>query len=610
MDRSNLEDALLHMDSLCDGAKQSDGQGFNQEDSTVLRPRADKLKETGELKNRKDTLNRLKKYKDTQLAPAGFDYAKIVKQEKRNSKEKSPKKEPIEIKVDPIIKEKALILLRDLDLVEARREYIAKTHYGNVHAIDALTYICDSTYLGHKNVIHADIIGESQAGKSTVTVKSLDLMPQEDIISFSEMSPKYIYYKSKDTDFSNKIIYIDDARTEHIPILKTLRNDSDGGLSHGTVIDGEAVDMEITGRPAVIASSVKPLRDLEGQAANRSFLITIEKLSKELEKNIHAKIRQNIGKGAMSASSGQDEERLVLQEASKILRDEGIKDVLVPFDAEEPEGSGNRATAQFTRLIIISAFIHQFKRPILHVGDNKYVIAVYKDLQNALDIWHGLGLAHTLKLAPTGLRLLKLLPTEAPSSEAGLNAKDLMTSQKLHDKTEIPERTISAHLEDLYEAGIVSRCKIKAQGSPYAYWTDLELSKMVNAEEPTSGGLVDHLGNIQQKTGLPKYGPKYSFDYLKSSIYSFFKELSNREDRIGIAFGNSTNEDIMFSPLESYLDTWTAEIKNEAQHREDLSKELLPNIREKAEDSDCPATASEASSIGENDSIVGKESLS
>lgn len=588
----SLEEVLLYLKSLCDGAIGNDGHGFNREDSEVLGPRADKLIETGELDDRKDTLKRLKKYKKTQLAPAGFDYDEIVRQEKGKSKSNSPAQSEVKIEVDPIIREKALKLLIEEDLVEARRKYIAQTLYGNEKAIDALTYVLNSAYLGLKYVIHADLIAESQAGKSTVTNKSLDLMPPEDVISFSEMSAKYVYYKSKDTDFTNKIIYIDDARKEHIPILKTMRNDSEGGLSHGTVIDGVAVDMTIKGRPAIIASSVKPLRDLEGQAANRSFLVTIEKLSKDLERKIHAKIRQNIGKGAMRASSGQDEEKLILQEASRILKDEGLKDILVPFDAEAPGDCGNRATAQFERLIVISTFIHQYARPILHLGDKKFVLAVYEDLKNALDIWFGLGIAHALKIAPTGLNLVKLLPIEAPNTEIGLSAKNVMTSQKLHNITGIAQRTITEHLEDLYEAGHASRCKIKAQGAPFAYWTDPELSKMANAEEPASSGIEDHLSRIQQKSGLPKYGPKYSSNCLESSIELFFEELSNRGDKIGIDLRNSANgdnENCELSPLESYLKIWVAEIENEAQHIEDFSKGLLPNINAKALDSDYSA---------------------
>ncbi|MFZ3147305.1 hypothetical protein [Methanothrix sp.] len=217
-----LEEALLHIDSLGYGARQSDGQDFDQDDSDILGPRTKKFKETGVLEGRKDTLKRLKKYKRT-LADEGVDYDGIVRQENGKSKAKSSQNESIEINLNSIIKDRTMILLGVWDLVEAQREYITKTHYGNVHAIDALTYIFDSTYLGHKYVIPADIIGQIPGRQSTVSVNSLDLMPQKDIISFSEMSPNASIMNLRNADFANKIIYIGDARLcRFLHILRSI----------------------------------------------------------------------------------------------------------------------------------------------------------------------------------------------------------------------------------------------------------------------------------------------------------------------------------------------------------------------------------------------------
>jgi hypothetical protein len=290
------------------------------------------------------------------------------------------------------IRENALNLLRQGDLVKARREYIAKTVYGNEHVIDALTYICNSTYLGPKYVIHANIIDESKAGKSTIAAKSLDLMPPEDVISLPEISSMHVCCISKDIDLSNKIICLDNLRDKNVPVLKIYRNNSGIGCSYVTVIDADALFIEIIGRPAVIASSFKPLKDLENQAINRFLPIKIDKLSKVLDKKIHAK-RHNISKRSIWASSGQYENKLILQEASRILRDEGIREFIVPFDVELPEESSNWARAQLSRLIEISAFIHQFERRTIQMGNRKFILAVKEDLEAALDIWHELGLA-------------------------------------------------------------------------------------------------------------------------------------------------------------------------------------------------------------------------
>jgi hypothetical protein len=199
-----LEDALLYLDGLCDGAVESDGHGCNKKDSEVLRPRAEALRETGILDSRKDTLKRIAKYKNTQLKSAGFDYDAIKKSEQEKINQNQTQKGNDEIIVDPEVTEKAWKILADGDLVKARRNYIGKFIFGGEYVINALTYICHSTYLGINAVIHADMIGDPEIGKTTVTDESLETMPPEDVILLSDISPKYIFYKSKKYKFYRK----------------------------------------------------------------------------------------------------------------------------------------------------------------------------------------------------------------------------------------------------------------------------------------------------------------------------------------------------------------------------------------------------------------------
>ena len=145
MYKNTLEEALLYLDALCDGAVQSDGHGFSRDDSLILRPRAETLRETGKLDSRKDTLIRIGKYKNTQLKTAGFDYDEIKKSENKTPKQNQSQKSHVEIIVDPIITEKAWQILSEGDLAKARRNYIGKSIFGGEHAINALTYICGSS---------------------------------------------------------------------------------------------------------------------------------------------------------------------------------------------------------------------------------------------------------------------------------------------------------------------------------------------------------------------------------------------------------------------------------------------------------------------------------
>jgi len=150
--------------------------------------------------------------------------------------------------------------------------------------------------------------------------------------------------------------------------------------------------------------------------------------------------------------------------------------------------------------------------------------------------------------------------------EDSIKSANVMTSHKLHELTTIPERTVTDHLADLYEAGVVSRQKMKAPGSPFVYWTDPEISKLVNTNTSEDVSAKELLGRFQQESGSPKYDPIYSFDSVKGSISSFFEELSEEEEDISVNLGLISNDELNVSPEEHYLKAWGTGLKIEAEH--------------------------------------------
>jgi len=155
------------------------------------------------------------------------------------------------------------------------------------------------------------------------------------------------------------IVEIDDATDEHAGVRKTFTNEGDVIPTNLTVVDGEAKRLSVKYRPVIITTSVQPLQDLEQQGASRVFEISMPaSVDAEQEKYIRKVIREKNRLAAITQEENS-KEREILRRAAQILRDEGIKDVIVPFDVEEPEGTDRRGTGQFIRLIKISAFINQ-----------------------------------------------------------------------------------------------------------------------------------------------------------------------------------------------------------------------------------------------------------
>jgi DNA-binding transcriptional ArsR family regulator len=266
---------------------------------------------------------------------------------------------------------------------------------------------------------------------------------------------------------------------------------------------------------------VNPLRDLEQQAGSRAFLVSIPDATPEEEKQVRMAIRAAKRAGAILAKKN-NEQRDILRAMAWILREEGIRDVLIPFDAEEPDGADRRGTGQFMKLIKISAFINQFQRPILDLKDGrKFVLATYDDLQTAANIWFDYAEGQQFKISPKAIDLLKMLPNS-------LRGK---TSPELAGEMGKSQRTIERYLEDLFEAGLVCRQQITGPGMPWGYWCEEQMRQKVLSKISDAGDIK--LGSDIMPTEIlcRKYMAEKSSDSLKDSIEEFFSnnDIINEE---------------------------------------------------------------------------------
>ena len=405
---SLLEQALLCIDSRCDSATTMDGQGFSKTDAVFGKEMAGRVRAGQRLTSQeyKDIYAMLKKY-NRQLVENEMDIRLIPKE---------PPQVPIESlceeevhPVSPDVKDAAIEILKHGDPVKSHLDHVASKVHGGIEASRAVLYSAYSAFMPDKDKLHGHMIGNSQGGKSKTVTTTLETMPPENVYALSEVSPKSLYYMAEglpEERLKNLIIYIDDAREEHIPVLKTFRNDSEVTPRNCTTVDGEFLELTIQYRPVVMASSVTAPRDLEQQLGSRTFLITVQDASEDEEKLVRATIRQRAEIAALMTEQ-EDHGLEILHEVARTLRDEGIKAVVIPFDVVEPSSADRRGTGQFMRLIKISAFIHQYQRPILEFKDGrKFVLATYRDLKNAAEVWFDFEAGQEFK---TSIRVLQLL---------------------------------------------------------------------------------------------------------------------------------------------------------------------------------------------------------
>jgi len=526
-----LENALHYLADRCDCAQSTDGQGFNRLDAAFGKAMAEKLRDGQRLTQQeyKDVYKMLKTYNNNQLIPAGMDIRLIPK-------------DPTELKDMP--KEVAKLAPPTPEAIAAAREIlmhknpiqahvdyateVRKVHGGG-KAARVITMSSYSTYLPTDDRLHVDIVGSPQNGKSKVVTGVLETFPEENVLILSEASPKSLYYLAEKNPEALKdlTIYLDDEREEHIPVLKTFRNEGNITPCNLTVGDDKgSLMLRVQHRPVIIGSSVNPLRDLEQQAGSRAFLVSIPDATPVEEKAVRKAIRATKRMEAI-LSKKNNEQRDILRAMAWILREEGVRDILIPFDAEEPDGTDRRGTGQFMKLIKISAFINQFQRPIMELKDGrKFVLAIYEDLENAATVWFDFSEGQQFKISPKAIDVLKNLPSAQQGKTAPTLAKEMEKSQ----------RTIERYPEDLFEAGLVSRQQITAAGSPWGYWCDEQIRQKVLSKISDTEDSVKDSDIIPTKILCRKYMAEKSSDSLKDSIKEFFSnnDIINKEIYKGI----------------------------------------------------------------------------
>jgi len=108
------------------------------------------------------------------------------------------------------------------------------------------------------------------------------------------------------------------------------------------------------------------------------------------------------------------------------------------------------------------------------------VLAVYEDLRNAATVWFDFAEGQQFKISPKAIDIIKVLPSAPVGKTAPALAKEMGKSQ----------RTIERYLEDLFEAGLVSRQQITAPGMPWGYWCEEQMRQKVLSKISDTGEVM------------------------------------------------------------------------------------------------------------------------
>lgn len=233
----------------------------------------------------------------------------------------------IEVKVetDPEITEKAWKILKEGDPVEFIANSIEKFAIGSKTAAIKLICCVSVQNVRQSQGLHPKLSGESGEGKSHTLLSFLHHLPEE-VVIFGSMSNKAILYHGIQ---DRSVVVIDDYSEGNDTIdtiIKQTTTVFHKRYKHRTVDEMKPVTIEVGSEIMWAITSVDASEDI--QVLNRQIPINVDS-SEETTKKVIGHIIERYGEGKEKYE--EREEVRISREIFRILRNEGMIDVKIPF---------------------------------------------------------------------------------------------------------------------------------------------------------------------------------------------------------------------------------------------------------------------------------------
>ncbi|MBI1882890.1 MAG: hypothetical protein HYS08_01600 [Chlamydiae bacterium] len=288
----------------------------------------------------------------------------------------------------------ALTLLKDPNLLERMSQDLDKLGYVGEAINKKILYLVGTSRLLDKP-ISAIVRSGSGAGKSALIEQVLSLMPQEDVLLFSRITPQSLFYMGREA-LDRKILAIDERSGSESADYSIRTLQSSGKLSfvapQKDTRSGEwkTLTREFSARTPYIESSTK--EKLNEENLNRCFELYLDESPEQTKRILEAQRKSAAGLDQISEEEKNKLKKLY-QNAQKLL---DAVEVKVPYELEvaiphspphqsavEPKGDNERPGSltsskffgvgaswirtrrdheRFLSLVKVIALVHQYQR--------------------------------------------------------------------------------------------------------------------------------------------------------------------------------------------------------------------------------------------------------
>lgn len=282
-----------------------------------------------------------------------------------------------------------------------------------------VTFLCELSAYSEDSQFNISFNAPSSTGKSYIPTEIAKLFPEEDVMELAYCSPTAFFHDAGEfdkerqgylVDLSRKIIiFLDQPHNDLLAHLRPLLSHdkkeitikiTDKGEKHGL----RTKNILLRGYPSVIFCTAG--LKIDEQEATRFLLLSPEINQDKIRESISQAVRKASDSEAFNAWLNGNNERMLLKERIRAIKQADIRDIRIDTDAnikerflEHCKKLKSRHSRDIKRLISIIrsfAIINLWWRE----RDGKTLIANSNDVDEAFKLWAKISVSQELNLPP------------------------------------------------------------------------------------------------------------------------------------------------------------------------------------------------------------------
>jgi predicted transcriptional regulator len=384
--------------------------------------------------------------------------------------------------------------LENQDLINNTQDLIGKSGVIGEEMNRLLMYLI-FTSRKTNNPLHCVSLGSSGSGKSHLQNGVGRLMPEEDKIEMTTLSPNALYYFQR-LELSHKLILIEDLDGGQGALYPLREMQSKKALTKTVVHKdkrGTSQTIHLTVEGPVSVSGCTTQESIYEDNSNRSFLLYIDESEEQDQKIMQYQRLLSAGK---INHKQEHEARELLKNAQRLLKTITVKNPYAEFlTLPQSVFKPRRTNAHYLQFIEIITFYKQYQK-YHHIDTEtgeEYIETSIEDIKEANELIKEVLLRKSDTITGASRNYLENLKIYLQTQN-----QTMFTSHEIRRKLRITKTTQWRYHRQLLESNYLK--KVKRKGETTQYYEVTQPNEYKELEEHISEALQDCINQIGSST--------------------------------------------------------------------------------------------------------------